>query len=346
MTGTLIIGNFLSGSLGNRGVCEDLADGLRARGWPLVTASSRPWRAPRLVDMLATTWRTRRSYAVAQVDVFSGPSFYWAEAVCRLLKLQGCPYVLTLHGGALPAFAQRHPERVRRLLRSANAVTAPSRYLVRALAEARSDITWLPNSIDLDRFRFFERSRARPRLVWLRAFQRDYNPQLAVRTVADLRREFPDISLVMHGADRGDGSLQETQELARSLGVKDRVRIKEAVPHEEAPEVLARGDIFLNTTNCESFGVSVVEAAASGLCIVSTDAGALADMWTNGRDALLAPRDDHVVMATAVRRILTKPRLAARLSRNGRRTAERYDREAILTRWEELLDQVGRCRRR
>lgn len=342
MTGVLLIGNFLSDALGNRGVCEDLAAGLRARGWPLVTASSRPRRVPRLLDMLSTSWRERRRYSVAQVDVFSGPSFYWAEAVCALLRQFGCPFVLTLHGGALPLFARRHPQRVARLLGSADAVTAPSRYVARELALVRSDIIWLPNSIDLGRFRFHERSYARPRLAWLRAFQRDYNPVLAIQSIAALRPEFPDITLAMHGADRRDGSLQETRDAARTLGVKDCIRLNGSVPHDDVPDVLAGSDIFLNTTNYESFGVSVVEAAASGLCIVSTDAGALGDMWTDGYDALLAPCGDHVAMAGAVRRILTKPGLAARLSRNARRTAERYDREEILTRWEELLDRVRR----
>lgn len=342
MTGALIVGNFLSGSLGNRGVCEDLAEGLRARGWPLVTASSRARRVPRLFDMLSTSWRARRRYSVAQVDVFSGLSFYWAEAVCRLLRSQRCPYVLTLHGGALPVFAQRRPERVRRLLCSADAVTAPSRYLVREMAPLRPDVVWLPNSIDLQRFRFRERTHARPRLVWLRAFQRDYDPALAIQAIAALRPKFSEITLVMHGADRGDGTLQEVKELVRALGVEDCVRINGAIEHRDVPEVFARGDIFLNTTKYESFGVSLVEAAASGLCIVSTNAGALADMWTDGRDALLTSRGDHVAMACAVRRLVAKPGLAARLSRNARRTAERYDREAILTRWEELLDGVQR----
>ena len=342
MTGALIIGNFLSGSLGNRGVCEDLAAGLRARGWPLVTASSRPRRVSRMLDMLSTSWRARRRYSVAQVDVFSGPSFYWAEAVCTLLRRYGCTYVLTLHGGALPLFAKRHPKRVRRLLGSADAVTAPSRYLIRALTPARPDIIWLPNSIDPRRFRFRQRSHARPRLVWLRAFQRDYNPVLAVQTIAVLQPEFPDVTIVMHGADRRDGSLKETSEAARALGVEAHVGMNRAVPHGDVPELLEGRDIFLNTTNYESFGVSVVEAAAAGLCIVSTDAEALGDMWTDGRDALLTPCGDSSAMAAAVRRILTKPGLAARLLRNARQTAERYDREAILTRWEELLDSVQR----
>ena len=163
MTGALMIGNFLSDSLGNRGVCEDLAEGLRARGWPLITASSRAGRPARLADMLTTAWSARRRYQVAQVDVFSGPSFFWAEAVCHLLTRLGRPYVLTLHGGRLPEFAERHPSRVRRLLRSAAAVTAPSRHLAKQLNGYRWDIIFLPNSIDISRFTFRLRTNPRPK---------------------------------------------------------------------------------------------------------------------------------------------------------------------------------------
>ena len=85
-TSVLVIGNFLSSHVGTRAVCEDLAAQLRELGWPVLTASSRRPRLARLLDMLATTWRQRRSYEVAQVDVFSGPAFFWAEAVCWTLR--------------------------------------------------------------------------------------------------------------------------------------------------------------------------------------------------------------------------------------------------------------------
>ena len=125
----LLVGNFLSQTSGNYNVCEDLADRLRLAGWLVATTSDKPRRLQRLTDMLHTIWRQRHNYRVAQVDVFSGWAFAWAEAAGALLHRLGQPFVLTLHGGNLPAFARRHPQRVRRLLQAAAAVTVPSRHL-------------------------------------------------------------------------------------------------------------------------------------------------------------------------------------------------------------------------
>src|SRR5512138_3370882 len=126
----LVVGNFLSASLGVRGVCEDLAEQLASAGWSVFTTSTKRPRLPRLLDMLQTVWRRRHEYGLAQVDVYSGLAFVWAELVCQALRLVNKPYILTLHGGNLPVFARRWPGRVRRLLTSAAVVTTPSRYLM------------------------------------------------------------------------------------------------------------------------------------------------------------------------------------------------------------------------
>mgnify|MGYP000870983522 FL=1 len=101
----LLIGNFLSASVGVPGVSEGLAQQLRAAGWTVHTASDQPGRLARLADMLRTAWQRRHTYDVAHVEVYSGPAFRWAEAVCGLLRHMHKPYVLTLHGGNLPVFA-------------------------------------------------------------------------------------------------------------------------------------------------------------------------------------------------------------------------------------------------
>ena len=67
-----------------------------------LTYSLRDFSRARLADMLHTAWRRRREYQVAQVDLYSGPAFFWAAGVCALLKCLGKPCVLTLHGGNLP----------------------------------------------------------------------------------------------------------------------------------------------------------------------------------------------------------------------------------------------------
>ena len=146
----LVVANFLSAKGLNRGYSEELADRLEARGHRVVRTSSEIGRARRLLDMLATAWRRRRDYAVALVDVFSGPSFVWAEAVAFELRRLGKPYVLTLRGGSLPEFARRWPRRVRQLLQSAVAVTAPSGFLGRGMRAYREDLMVVPNALELD----------------------------------------------------------------------------------------------------------------------------------------------------------------------------------------------------
>ena len=332
-----LIGNFLSASRGTRTVIEDLAQRLAGTGWQVVTASDKPGRLPRLLDMVATVWRRRREYDVAQVDVYSGPAFRWAEAVCLTLKLTGKPVVLTLHGGGLPEFARQRPKRVSRLLNSAVYVTTPSRFLWEEMKIYRKELQLVPNPLDLSAYHFRLRTRPQPRLVWLRAFHAIYHPSLAPAAMALLMKDFPDLELIMVGPDKGDGSLQKTQKAAAEAGVSHLIKFPGAVPKNEVPIWLNEADIFLNTTGVDNTPVSVMEAMASGLCIVSTNVGGIPYLLEHGQDALLVPPNDPQAMAQAVRRILTEPGLGEHLSRQARRKAEQFDWSVILPRWEKLL---------
>ncbi len=338
----LMVSNFLSASAGtSRGVCEDLAERLAARGWAVVTTSDRWNKLTRLADMLRTVWQRRRDYRVAQVDVFSGPAFVWAELVCRALRWLGKPYALTLHGGDLPGFAQRCPGRVRRLLGSAAVVTAPSRYLQEQMQPYRAGLRLLPNPLDVCQYPTRGREQPEPKLAWLRAFHGIYNPALAPRAAALLAKEFPGIQLAMIGPDKGDGSLQATQQAATEAGLEKQIFFPGKIAKADVPRWLDKSDIFLNTTNCDNTPVSVLEAMACGLAVVSTNVGGLPYLLEDGHDALLVPPEDPVAMAGAVRRILTEPGLAARLSTNARLKTEQFDWQMILPQWEEIFRDLA-----
>jgi len=333
----LLVGNFLSATLGNRSVCEDLAERLSASNWRVLTTSARQARLPRVCDMLRMVWYRRYDYEVAHVDVFSGPAFIWAEAVCQLCRQVGKPYILTLRGGDLPAFAQRWPRRMRRLLSSAAAVTTPSRYLFQQMAQYCTKVHLLPNPLDVTAYKFKLRRQVKPSLVWLRSFHSMYNPSLAPKVLARLVETFPGISLVMMGPDRGDGSLQAMRRTAKTLAVAQRITLPGKIKKAKVPEWINRGDIFLNTTNVDNTPVSVIEAMVSGLCVVSTNVGGIPYLLRHEHDALLVSPDDPDAMAAAVRRLFTEPGLAERLSFNARRTADQFDWSIILPQWETLL---------
>jgi glycosyltransferase involved in cell wall biosynthesis len=338
----LLVGNFLCSRHGTRSVCEDLAERLATAGWSVLTTSHRLNRVQRLAGMLSTAWSKRCDYDMAHVDVFSGRAFLWAEAVCKILRLARRPYVLTLHGGNLPRFAGPRPRRVRYLLHSAAAVTAPSLFMAERMRPYRSDIHVVANGLDLSRTPFSPRHRPRPEIVWLRAFDRMYRPWVAVQALGEVLREFPQARMTMFGPDKGDGSLTRTHRAAQDAGVSGRLHVAGAVPRGEVPRRLAAADIFLNTTAVESFGVSVAEAAALGLCVVTTNAGALPSIWADEREVLMVPPDDSRAIAAAIKRILTEPHLSATLSQGGRRKAESFDWPAILPQWDRLLSSVAR----
>jgi len=216
----------------------------------------------------------------------------------------------------------------------------PSGYLLHEMRRYREDLCLLPNGIDLNVYRFRLRERPTPRLIWLRAFHEIYNPSLAPRVLAILQKEFPDVQLSMFGPDKKDGSWEATRRVAAELGVFGRIRWSGGVPKDQVPSILDQSDVFLNTTNFDNSPVTVMEALASGLCTVSTNAGGLPHLLTNEREALLVPREDAECMAAAVSRILTEPGLSARLSCNGRQLAEGSDWSRVLPEWHSLIASV------
>jgi glycosyltransferase involved in cell wall biosynthesis len=336
----LLVGNFFSSKGGNCTIAEDLAERLGRVGYSIITTSSQRSRPLRLLEMIFKTWACRQEYQMAYVEVYSGAAFLWAEAVCRVLHLMKKPYLLALHGGNLPIFAQRWPERVKRLLEDASRVTAPSRYLQEAMHSYRSDICLVPNLIELEDYSFRSRSKPNPHLVWLRAFHTIYNPEMAIHVIALLQKSFPTVHLTMIGPDKDDGSFQKTQELVEELALQDHIAIVPGIPKSQVPEYLARADIFINTTNVDNTPVSVLEAMACGLCVVSTNVGGIPNLLDDGQDALLVSADDPEAMVKAVETILIEPGLAERLSRNAYRKAEQFDWPVILPQWEQLFEEI------
>jgi glycosyltransferase involved in cell wall biosynthesis len=287
-----------------------------------------------------TAFIRRKEYQVAYVEVYSGAAFLWAEMVGGLLGSIRKPYILALHGGNLPAFSRRWPGRVKRLLKGARAITAPSRYLQEEMRLYREDVFLIPNALDLDNYPFRLRSTTSPRLVWLRAFHDIYNPQLAPLVMHRLRASFPEISLTMIGPDKGDGSLEETRKIIEELGLQKNIGLVPGIPKRRVPELLERADIFINTTNIDNTPVSVLEAMACGLCVVSTEVGGIPYLLDHALDALLVLPHAPDAMADAVKRILTEPGLAGRLSGNARCKTEQFDWSVILPQWEALFQEV------
>ena len=337
----LLAGNHLSSHGGSRGPIEDLAERLRAEGHECICASSYRNGLIRAGDLLWTAAMRRSEYDAAVVDVYSGRAFLWADALSRTLQRLEKPFVFTLHGGGLPEYAAAHPDAVRACLRRAAAVTAPSGYLRDGMSAYCSGIRVIPNPLDIRSLPYRMRRSAGPSLVWVRAFHRIYNPVLAPRVLHEVLRHLPEATLTMVGGDK-DGSLRQTVEEANRLGVSDRILFAGRQPHAQVARYLDSSDIFISTTNIDNTPVSVLEAMACGLCVVSTDVGGVPWLIGHEQNGLLVPPRNEVAMANAIVRVVRDPLLATRLSVCARSTAQQAEWTQVLPKWEEVLGNITR----
>jgi glycosyltransferase involved in cell wall biosynthesis len=293
----------------------------------------------RLADMVRTLVRRRRDVDVQCLEVYSGKSFVVEDIASRLAQRFGHRIVMWLHGGGMPEFMARFPDWMRRVLSRADVLVTPSRYLARSVQALGFEARVIPNALDVSEYPYRHRHRLRPRLFWMRTFHPVWNPSMAIRVLARLRRTVPDATLVMAGQDLG--SLDETRGLARSLGVAEAVRFPGFLDLGGKVKEGDWADLFINTNHVDNTPVAVAEACALGLPVVTTNIGGIPDLLRHGENGLLVADDDDDAMAAAVRRLLEDSRLAARISANNRALAESFSWDRVRPEWERLFREVA-----
>jgi glycosyltransferase involved in cell wall biosynthesis len=317
-----------------------LSELFRAAGYQTIAVSKSLNRYARLADISTTLFRQKGDIDIALIEVYSGKAFVVADVASVISRGMGYKVILTLHGGNLPSFIKRFPNWTRRVLSRADVLVAPSEYLARAVATSARTASIIPNVIDLGDYSYRSRARVRPRLFWMRSFHQLYNPALALRVAAGLRAEYPDVTLVMAGQDKG--SEIKMRSLARDLGISDVVRFPGFLDKSGKAREGNDADIYLNTSRIDNVPVAILEAGAMGLPVVATRVGGLPYLLRDGDNGLLVPDNDPTAMIAAVKRLLNEPKLAERLSTNGRALAERAAWPRVQPLWEGLLQEGPR----
>lgn len=334
-----IIGNLLGRNPGfatTQG--QILADLLSVDGHVVVSVSSKINRLSRLFEIVRTVIAKRKNVDILMVEVYSGANFIVADIIGSLGRLFRIPMIFVLHGGNLPQLTRLHPRWARRVLDQANILVAPSKFLRRELRELGMSIRVVHNIVDLPQYPFKLRQEVAPRLLWMRAFHDLYRPQMAVRVLDVIIKKYPNATLVMAGVDKG--LEPEIKKMGDDLGLSEALRFPGFLEHRAKIEEFSNADIFLNTNHVDNMPVAVIEARAMGLPVVATSVGGIPYMITNGEDGLLVPDSDVDAMAAAIVALLENPELAGRISKNGRKVAERSSWEKVRADWEKLFDEI------
>lgn len=136
----------------------------------------------------------------------------------------------------------------------------------------------------------------------------------------------------------GDGpERQMAEELSRTLNVYDNVRF--VGKQEQMEDILAIADLFLLTSDYESFGLAALEAMASGVPVVSTNAGGLKEIMIQGETGYMADIGDIQAMSKYAMDILKKDDVLKVFKANASVHAKKYDISNIIPMYEKLYER-------
>jgi len=286
--------------------------------------------------------RELRRADVVHVFAASYSSFLLAPVpACIIARLFGKPVVLNYHSGEAPDHLRRSAVARLVLRRLVDANVVPSAFLRDVFRSFAIDADVVPNIVDLRQFIYRVRDPLRPRLLCTRNFEALYNLSCVLRAFAKIQAHYPAATLTLVGS----GSQETTLRKEAAALCLENVTFAGRVAPSEIHAYYANADIYVQAPRIDNMPLSLLEAFASGLPVVSTDVGGVPSMLRHGVDGLLVADNDADALADQIVKLLTDDALARRLAESAHRTLAAYQwpvvREGWLQAYRRALGQIG-----
>ena len=336
--------------LGGHGVAAQLLiSALRADGYdvdllpinpplPAALAWVRRIRVVRtVVNQLLFLPSLRHLSRVDVVHVFSASywSFLLAPAPTMLAgRLFRKRLVLHYHSGEAADHLENWGVLVHPWLRLADEIVVPSAFLQRTFAKHSYPTTVIQNFIDATQFTFRERGQLGPHLLSTRNLEPHYAVATTLQAFKLIKARCPDATLTVAGTGSEAVRLCQIAEVLRLEGVRFAGRIEQ----EDMPGLCAAADVFVNASVIDNQPLSILEAFAAGLPVVTTPTGAIAEMVSDGRTGAIFPPGDPAAMADAVCRLVEQPARVLALTTQAREHLRGHVWDALRDSWAAVYD--------
>lgn len=336
MNKILYIGNDLTKKSKYNSTLTTLSNLLKNEGFEVIISSNKNNKFIRLLAMCWSVLKNSKKVDFILIDTFSTTNFYYAYFTSQLARTFKIPYIPILHGGNLPNRLKKSPKMSKMIFNYSKINVAPSNYLKNAFELEGYKTILIENTIEINKYKFKERTVYKPVLLWVRAFDKTYNPQMAVKVLSELKKDFLDAKLCMIGPEK-DETLELTKELIKELNLEKDIDITGVLPKEEWHKKSEEFDIFINTTNFDNTPLSLIEAMALGLPIVSTKAGGIPFLIDDGKDGILVEKEDVDGMVNAIKNYIESPVKTNKTANNARQKVEKFDWNHVKNKWIEIL---------
>jgi glycosyltransferase involved in cell wall biosynthesis len=284
----------------------------------------------RLVPHALQLWREMRDADLVHVMANSGWAWHlFAAPAIWIGRLRGKPVIVNYRGGDAESFLATQGRWILPTLRCAAIVIVPSGFLAGVFARWGVATQTVPNIVDLERFAPGGPRGGPPHLIVTRNLEDIYDLPTALRAFARVREAFPGARLTVAGTGPKRADLER---LAATLDLAHAVSFAGRVDNERIADLYKSADVLLNPSRVDNMPISLLEAMASGVPIVSTDVGGIPHLVRDGETALLVgPRDPDAMAAAAVR-VLREHQVSQKLRSAGLDAVQAYTWNRVRTR--------------
>ena len=334
----IFIGNFLTIYGYNPTFLELLADDLSER-YNTLCVSNKKNKFIRLFDMCIQYYKNIKTIKLVIIDTYSSNAYYFALLLAVLSKIHKKPYILVLSGGNLENRLHKSKS-FTFILKNSKYNISPSKYLYDIFNKYNHNTEYIPNYLDLDLYVYKKRTSIDPKILWVRSIHKIYNPQMAIQVLALIIKHYPKAKLSIVGPIKDD-SIDAVKILIKKLNLKNHVTITGKLEKTEWIELSTEFDLFLNTTNYDNHPVTLLEAMALGLPIVSTNAGGIPDLLSHNNTAKIVQVNDSKGMAKEICDYLSNAQKRIQIAYNARKIVmDNFNKDTVIPMWSNLLDEV------
>ena len=333
----LYIGNNLFSKTGYPTTLQTLSQLLINEGYTVKKSSNKLNQVVRMLDIIYSIFKYGKKADYVLIDTYSTLNFYYAFISAKLLKALKTPYIPILHGGNLPERLTKSPKLSKTIFLNSYINVAPSEYLSNAFEKVGFKTICIPNTINISKYTFNKREVLEPKLLYVRSFADIYNPQMAIKTLKALKKEYPEAMLCMVGPDR-DGSLNKVKELVLELNLENAVEFTGVLTKSEWHKKSTDFSVFINTSNVDNMPVSIIEAMALGLPVVTTNVGGIKYLVNNKVNGTLVNPDDVDAMTNAIVNLIQNG--SGDSTEKAIKQIEGYQWEVVKHKWNKLLSKA------
>ena len=248
-----------------------------------------------------------RLLCVDVLHIFSAS--YWSfllgpTPAILLGRIFGKRVLLNYHSGEAEDHLSRWSIIVKPILKLVDELVVPSAYLQKIFSRYGIKTKVIPNAVDFGRFQCDRSSDGRPlRMLCTRNFENHYGIPQVMMAFRKIRNQVPGAQLTLVG----DGPrLPELRKLARELNLKG-VFFVGQVDHSDIPGFYKKANLFLNASTVDNMPLSLIEAMAAGLVVVSTACGGIPFLIKNGVNGILVHEEDANSLANKVIEVYRNP---------------------------------------